>query len=49
MVAELQGGTQNDDFSCSLAKISMVAEPLMAYSLPKKSCSLAKISMVAEP
>ena len=35
--------------SCSLAKISMVAEPEHDVSIPGISCSLAKISMVAEP
>ena len=34
--------------SCSLAKISMVAELDYEVSIEKLSCSLAKISMVAE-
>ena len=34
--------------SCSLAKISMVAEPVVKETGNTKSCSLAKISMVAE-
>ena len=35
-------------YSCSLAKISMVAEHVTTSGVNKKSCSLAKISMVAE-
>ena len=34
--------------SCSLAKISMVAEPVFERNIPTVCCSLAKISMVAE-
>ena len=34
---------------CSLAKISMVAEPNCSSHSLSSSCSLAKISMVAEP
>ena len=33
---------------CSLAKISMVAEPSFFLSKKRTRCSLAKISMVAE-
>ena len=35
-------------FSCSLAKISMVAELEGTWENIKRCCSLAKISMVAE-
>ena len=49
MVAELQFASCNADNSCSLAKISMVAEPAGDYELVEVCCSLAKISMVAEP
>ena len=35
--------------SCSLAKISMVAEQEERIKTYERSCSLAKISMVAEP
>ena len=35
--------------SCSLAKISMVAERILQALARKGRCSLAKISMVAEP
>ncbi|MBF1084369.1 MAG: hypothetical protein HXL43_08555, partial [Solobacterium sp.] len=34
---------------CSLAKISMVAEPSGTPGKSERGCSLAKISMVAEP
>ena len=34
---------------CSLAKISMVAEPKKSGNINNQRCSLAKISMVAEP
>ena len=48
MVAERKEGLHYDKFSCSLAKISMVAEQLVNSVTYFKSCSLAKISMVAE-
>ena len=49
MVAE-QFYVINKDFSgCSLAKISMVAEPELFPIVLEACCSLAKISMVAEP
>ena len=35
-------------YSCSLAKISMVAELKLVEKKQNLSCSLAKISMVAE-
>ena len=49
MVAELNGIIISKLFCCSLAKISMVAEPSDEYKFLEDCCSLAKISMVAEP
>ena len=49
MVAELYLRIVDYLISCSLAKISMVAEHVTTSGVNKKSCSLAKISMVAEP
>ena len=48
MVAELDNEFVDDDISCSLAKISMVAEPTPSLTNAPLCCSLAKISMVAE-
>ena len=48
MVAELSSINLIKPICCSLAKISMVAEPLRACLKYLTSCSLAKISMVAE-
>ena len=49
MVAEQAKKRQMNLHSCSLAKISMVAERTrQVYSIGAR-CSLAKISMVAEP
>ena len=48
MVAELNEKKVNLGSSCSLAKISMVAEPYLTAFSAHHSCSLAKISMVAE-
>ena len=48
MVAERSCTGYMSFLSCSLAKISMVAEPIKSQSLTIESCSLAKISMVAE-
>ena len=48
MVAELKADNIKPSESCSLAKISMVAEHSITYTLETCSCSLAKISMVAE-
>ena len=41
-------GEEFETYSCSLAKISMVAELQIIVHLGFKRCSLAKISMVAE-
>ena len=49
MVAEPSISSVNVWLSCSLAKISMVAERGAVYEVHRKCCSLAKISMVAEP
>ena len=49
MVAELKVQEYLNIFCCSLAKISMVAEPMKILSEVRGGCSLAKISMVAEP
>ena len=48
MVAEHITQGENGQWSCSLAKISMVAEHPFLMILIFYSCSLAKISMVAE-
>ena len=48
MVAEQVGFAFGIGSGCSLAKISMVAEPKFALGIPTSGCSLAKISMVAE-
>ena len=48
MVAEQPASENNPIHRCSLAKISMVAEPLIYELDSTKGCSLAKISMVAE-
>ena len=48
MVAELASIALVAAESCSLAKISMVAEPYAKQVAGTISCSLAKISMVAE-
>ena len=48
MVAELINWIWSILFSCSLAKISMVAEHDEGHIISMDSCSLAKISMVAE-
>ena len=48
MVAELSNGTNIHRLSCSLAKISMVAEHSGRWDNESRGCSLAKISMVAE-
>ena len=48
MVAERVGRRRNNRRSCSLAKISMVAELSLLIFLSQQCCSLAKISMVAE-
>ena len=49
MVAEHNWKVKNPPFCCSLAKILMVAEPLLIVTVFEKCCSLAKILMVAEP
>ena len=49
MVAEPSLSFSKKRCSCSLAKISMVAERVIAKGLELDGCSLAKISMVAEP
>ena len=48
MVAEPPTYSKNLKVSCSLAKISMVAELFHTGLHGNVSCSLAKISMVAE-
>ena len=48
MVAEQETTTEACSDSCSLAKISMVAELVRRRKRTINSCSLAKISMVAE-
>ena len=48
MVAELAISSFSTKVSCSLAKISMVAEQDLAHAIAFYRCSLAKISMVAE-
>ena len=48
MVAELNRGYGIGGIGCSLAKISMVAEPGAPATGVINCCSLAKISMVAE-
>ena len=48
MVAELIKLLIYSLFGCSLAKISMVAEPWESRLQRVPRCSLAKISMVAE-
>ena len=48
MVAEPVGELYHQTKSCSLAKISMVAERRPQKTWTPDSCSLAKISMVAE-
>ena len=48
MVAELSNSDLAYKTRCSLAKISMVAEPLIEFGNMSLCCSLAKISMVAE-
>ena len=48
MVAEPDDKQESVKASCSLAKISMVAELWVAFLVLIQSCSLAKISMVAE-
>ena len=48
MVAELDGSQLSGNKSCSLAKISMVAELCIRVGPRLQCCSLAKISMVAE-
>ena len=48
MVAEPPEVYMAREFSCSLAKISMVAEHGYSPSAVHTRCSLAKISMVAE-
>ena len=48
MVAEHNWKVKNPPFCCSLAKILMVAEPLLIVTVFEKCCSLAKILMVAE-
>ena len=48
MVAELKKAYRNAFMCCSLAKISMVAEPCLVGLYKLHGCSLAKISMVAE-
>ena len=49
MVAEQVTEVNGIADSCSLAKISMVAEPDSSNACCISCCSLAKISMVAEP
>ena len=49
MVAEHLYLGRGNGKSCSLAKISMVAELRIETRLRVYGCSLAKISMVAEP
>ena len=49
MVAEHRCKLAKKEDSCSLAKISMVAERAREPDQWIDSCSLAKISMVAEP
>ena len=48
MVAEQDTEEHQKKDCCSLAKISMVAEPVLYSVVTFTSCSLAKISMVAE-
>ena len=48
MVAEHLSGSNSKSLSCSLAKISMVAELSIIALIVDLGCSLAKISMVAE-
>ena len=48
MVAERERQDVIRYYGCSLAKISMVAEPLDQWHCFLCRCSLAKISMVAE-
>ena len=48
MVAERRIKGNRANSSCSLAKISMVAELYVVKLINGISCSLAKISMVAE-
>ena len=48
MVAEQAQDHRYYSQCCSLAKISMVAEPIPLGNTIFSSCSLAKISMVAE-
>ena len=48
MVAEPNSNSIDNDYFCSLAKISMVAELTSIFQSLKDICSLAKISMVAE-
>ena len=48
MVAEPAKSLGSSKKSCSLAKISMVAERTAARTIQRQCCSLAKISMVAE-
>ena len=48
MVAERPTRVRSELVSCSLAKISMVAELEGTWENIKRCCSLAKISMVAE-
>ena len=48
MVAEQKEFDNSMFQSCSLAKISMVAEQSFLYVTVTVCCSLAKISMVAE-
>ena len=48
MVAEPVSVTADAAVSCSLAKISMVAEHKVLQITFPNGCSLAKISMVAE-
>ena len=49
MVAEQDNVFYRGLRCCSLAKISMVAEPEAVPGYRTNCCSLAKISMVAEP
>ena len=49
MVAERTMAILTKLSSCSLAKISMVAEHPVQWAIDTARCSLAKISMVAEP
>ena len=48
MVAEPLNKNYSEGDSCSLAKISMVAEQWAGDRINHSGCSLAKISMVAE-